>query len=99
MSFGSSDASFAKFCSAFLDIRTASCSSAVRRRMVNRSSFDTPCLISSALRDSMFERTISWFIVAVSLMFIVLASSGFASCHCLAVQSNRTMFRRSASLA
>ena len=59
MSFGSSDASFAKFCSAFLDIRTASCSSAVRRRLVNLSSFDTPCLISSAFRDSILERTIS----------------------------------------
>ena len=57
--FGSSDASFAKFWSAFLAIRTASCSLAVRCRIESLSSFDIPCLMSSALRDSMFERTIS----------------------------------------
>ena len=52
--------------------------------MVNLYSFEVPCLTSSSFRDSIFERTISWLIVAVYLMLIVLANSGFASCHCLA---------------
>ena len=59
MSFGSSDASFAKFCSAFLAIKTANCSSAVRCRIANLASFVRPCFISSAFMDSILERTIS----------------------------------------